>query len=154
MNSQNKTKRTLVGFCILAMMSSCESTRTEADDDFKRKNEKWIIENDAVVSQKTVALNPDGSTVKKVIVEKVSFISDAEKKIVTNENLILQLKKDKKASARTLRKIDDLDSENKAIRVRIDEFILEDKLRCEQFKTDVMRDVNLIEIELKDLDQK
>ena len=74
-----------------------------------------------------------------------------EKKILSNENKINQIKSIPGANAKLLRNVAGLEKDNNDLKRMMDEYNEEIKVKWENFKTKMTHNVNEIDIELKDL---
>lgn len=147
----------IVTVCLfVVIMVSCDSHEEETDNAFEQVKEEKMISNE----------NDSDSVIQEIIEEPKKLVSamktkklddwtkfklETEKKISGNENKIQNIKNIPNVDFKLLRKIASLEKDNNELRIQMDKFNLEVKMKWENFKTTINHDVNEIEIELKDL---
>lgn len=151
----------LIPYCFfMILISSCESHEKKADDAFDQfKEEKKLIHDSETL---TIEIKPD---IKNEITSKKTENTDdwtklkneIDKRIKGNENSIKHIKNSASTDSKILKKLTRLEDENNDLKKQIDEYIIDMKLKLEQFKTKIDKDTGELEVELKaleDVDKK
>ncbi len=144
----------ITGCFSFLLISSCESHEKKADDAFDQfKEEKQLI-HDTEMRKNEIVPN----VVKETVIKKNENLDDwtklkneIEKRIQVNENLIKRIKNNTATDSKMLKRITRLEDDNNNLKKLIDEYIIDMKLKLEQFKTKINQDTQELETELKDL---
>lgn len=157
-NSMNKQGNFIgmIIFCCLTViiLASCASHEQNPDDAYEIiKIEKKALSNyangDKIILEepKKIELVKKNSCQDEWIMYKIEI----EKKIISNENKIKQLKSMPEANAKLLRNVANLEKDNNSLKRMMDDYNEEVNVKWENFKTKMTHNVNEIGIELKDL---
>lgn len=138
------------------MLMGCESHIQKADDDFeqvkleKSKPQKAVAATTELKHEVLPKPEADKKT-EPVMDEWTRFKTDIEKKIISNEAKIKEIKSAPKPDSKLLKKALSLEEDNNALRKNMNDYNEEVKTKWETFKATTVHSVNEIEIELKDL---
>jgi len=144
----------LTGCLSVVIMTSCGYHKQKPDDAFDLvKKERMMSVDSSFVSEKVLQESMKTEPVKKIEAtdEWTRFKLETEKKIHQNENKIKEIKELPDANAGLLRKAANLEKANNDLRIRIDEYQEEVKVKWEMFQTSMNHNVNEIDIELNAL---
>lgn len=144
----------ITGCFLVMMLASCQSHEQKADDAFDVVKQDKMLLKDSNMSSKEIIQEPKKiEFVKKSETpdEWTKFKFETEKKILTNEKKIKEIKSIPNANAKLLRKVTNLEKDNNNLRRQMDEYKEEVKVKWENFKVKMNHDVNEIGIELKDM---
>lgn len=134
-----------VCFCIV-ILASCESHEKKVDDAFEQVRDERNLLKDNTNPRKEVEVKkyskPD---------EWVSFKTETEIKLLTNEKKIKEIKNNANVSSSANKKLVILDKDNNDLRRQMDEYQEEVKVKLENFKAKINHDLNEIAIDLKDM---
>lgn len=139
---------------LMILISSCESHEKKADDAFDQfKEEKKLIHDTEIL---TTEIKPDIKnevTIKKneSTDDWTKLKNEIDKRIKINEYSIKHIKNSSTTDSKILKKLTRLEDENNALKKQIDEYIIDMKLKLEQFKTKIDKDTQELEVELKEL---
>ena len=144
----------ITGCFSLLLINSCESHEKKADDAFDQfKEEKQLI-HDTEMRKNEIVPN----VVKETVIKKnenpddwTKLKNEIEKRIQVNENSIKRIKNNTATDSKMLKRITRLEDDNNNLKKLIDEYIIDMKLKLEQFKTKINQDTQELETELKDL---
>ena len=140
-------------YFLAMILISCESHEQKVDDAFNHIKEEKMLKNDSNVISK--ALFQEKIKTKPVIKndqdEWVKFKIETEDKILKNEAKIKEIKSIPDMGMGLNRKVAHLEKDNNDLRMEMDEFKEETKVRWENFKLKMDHDANEIGIELKDI---
>jgi len=134
------------------ILVSCGSHEKKTDDAFDRVKKERMLSKDSTIISKAIAPEPKVSELVKKNEnpdEWTRYKIETEKKIHANEIIIREIKALPKANASLLRKVTGLEKENNDLRVKMDEYNEEVKVKWENFKGTMNHDVNEIGIKLK-----
>lgn len=138
--------------CLIAViMTSCGSRQQKPDDAFDRVKQVRMLTNDSnFTSKEIIEESMKTEPVKKdeILDEWTKYKNEMEKKIQLNENKIKEIKGLPDANAGLLRKVTSLEKVNNDLRIKMDEYKEEVKVKWEMFKASMNHNVNEIEIEL------
>lgn len=138
--------------CLIAIfMSSCESRQQKPDDAFERVKQVRMMSTDSsFVSEEIIQESMKTEPVKKSEIqdEWTKYKNEMEKKIRANENKIKEIKGLPDVNDALLRKVTVLEKTNNDLRVKMDEYKEEVKVKWETFQASMNHNVNEIEIEL------
>ena len=139
----------LTGCLSLMILTFCGPHEQKADDAFERVKKERILSKDSNIISK--AIIPETQIVKKTENqdEWTLYKIETGKKIHTNENIIKEIKRLPNANANMLIKVENLEKSNNDLRIKMDEYNEEMKVKWEKFKLMMNHDVNEIGIELK-----
>lgn len=141
--------------CLSAIIiTSCGYHKQKPDDAFDLvKKERMMSTDSSFVSEKVIQESMKTEPVKKIETpdEWIKFKNETEKKIHQNENKIKEIKELPDANAGLLRKVANLEKANNDLRIRMDEYREEVKVKWEMFQASMNHNVNEIDIELNAL---
>lgn len=140
--------------CSFALLLSCQSHEQKADSAFEILKHEKEFSHDSLLIQSELDLQATTTEVvhKAVIMSEWElFKNNFEKKTNANDQKIHQLSKLNGVSDRTQKRINNLKQENNDLRKSLNEYREAEKVRWETFKTEMMHNINTIEIELKDI---
>jgi len=141
--------------CLIAIfISSCGSHQEKPDDAFERVKQVRMMSTDSsFVSEKVIQESMKTEPIKKneILDEWTKYKNEMEKKIHSNENKIKEIKGLPDANDGLLRKVAVLEKTNNDLRVKMDEYKEEVKVKWEMFQASMNHNVNEIEIELNTL---
>lgn len=141
----------LTGCLSAIIFTSCGSHVQKADDAFDAVKKERMMSNDSnFVSKEIIQESMKTELVKKNEIpdEWTSFKIETEKKIRLNEKKIKEIEGLRDANASLLRKVTSLEKDNNALRIRMDEYNEDVKVRWEKFKASMNHNVNEIDIKL------
>lgn len=145
----------IVACCFsLQILTSCQSHEQKIDDAFEIVKQEKLISKDSVLDSVEIILETKKIEQVKIIdnVDDWSkFKTETEKKIITNEKKIKELKSIPNTDSKLLKKITNLEKDNNDLRKKMNVYKEEQKVQWENFKTMMNHDVNEIDIELKDI---
>lgn len=158
----NRAQQITFKSCLLTITSgilflgsiSCKSPEQHADSAFDILKQKKETKSDSIYVEKIINQEPPKieSIEKQEIQDEWSkFRSSTDKKIKANDLKIEQISKMKNADDKVLKHLNNLKTENNELRRNIDDYKEEEKVRWENFKTTTDHNINVIEIELKDI---
>ena len=153
MNANFISKIVTACFSIMIFVS-CKSHEQKADGAFEIvKQEKLLSKDSNVISKEIIEEPKKAEPVKKIETqdEWTKFKMETEKKILSNEKKIKEIKVIPNADAKLLRKITSLEKDNNDLRRQLDQYSEDVKVKWENFKATMNHDVNEIDIELKDI---
>lgn len=138
--------------CLSAMiLTSCGSHVKKTDDAFDLVKKERMMSNDSnFVSKEIIQESMKTEVVKKNETpdEWTKYKLETEKKILQNENKIKEIRDLPDVNAKLLRKVASLEKDNNDLRIRMDEYKEEVKVKWEMFQASINHNVNEIEIEL------
>lgn len=149
--TENFFSMILTGCLSAIIFTSCGSHVQKADDAFDAVKKERMMSNDSnFVSKEIIQESMKTELVKKDETpdEWTRFKIETEKKIRLNEKKIKEIEGLPDASASLLRKVTNLEKDNNALRIRMDEYNEEVKVRWEKFKASMNHNVNEIDIKL------
>jgi len=142
----------LTGCLSAIIFTSCGSHVQKADDAFDAVKKERMMSNDSNFVSKEIIQESMKTTelVKKNETpdEWTIFKIETEKKIRLNEKKVKEIEGLPGASASLLRKVTSLEKDNNALRIRMDEYNEEVKMKWEKFKASMNHNVNEIDIKL------
>ena len=148
----NFIPKILTGCLSVMILASCGSHEQKADDAFEHVKKERMLLKDSNITSKEIIQEP----MKTELVKKnenpdewTKYKIETEKKIHTNENIIKEIKDLPNANANLIRKVSSLEKENNDLRIKMDEYNEEVKVKWENFKGTMNHDVNEIGIKLK-----
>ncbi len=138
--------------CLFALlMSSCGAPKQKTDEAFEQVKKERMMSPDSNVVSDIIIQEPKGTDFlnrKEKPDEWTTFKNKIERKIQLNENKIRKIKLSGISNNGLLRNVDALEKINKDLRLKMDEYHEEEKVKWETFKTSMDHRVNEIEIEL------
>ncbi len=144
----------IIPLCTSIILVSCESHEQKADDAFEYiRQEKVKKDSDlAVIEVVNVEKEKSKPIIQKTQIDEwTKFKNEVEKKIVLNDLQIAELKSSLNASTKFKKRITSLEIENKDLIKKMDEYKEAEKVKWENFKTDINHQVNTIGIDLNDM---
>lgn len=151
---QNLTSIIITGCLSVIILVSCESHEQIAGDAFEIVKEEKMLSNDSADITKAMVQEPVKTQIVKInenMDEWTIFKIETEKKILTNEKKIKEIKNIHNANANLLRKVTNIEKGNNDLRNQMNDYNEEVKLKWETFKSTINHDVNEINIELKEI---
>lgn len=139
---------------VLVILFSCKPKEQKVDDAYKIVKKEKMLSNDSDVIDNAMFQEPVKTQLVKTnenMDEWTIFKIETEKKILTNEKKIKEIKDIPNTNANLLRKVSNLEKSNNELRNQMNDFNEEVKLKWETFKSTINHDVNEINIELKNL---
>lgn len=139
---------------LVVLLNSCGTRVTKAEDAFDLvKKERMLSDDSSFVSKETIQASMKTELVKKVEKpdEWTQFRLEMEKKIKLNEVAIKKIKDKSELKNNTRRKLAFLEKENSELRVKMDEYAEDIKVRWETFKSSQNHIVNKVGIDLNAL---
>lgn len=141
--------------CFLAFIApSCQSHKQKPDDAFDLvKKDRMLSGDSSFVSAEVIQESLKTEPVKKIETqdEWTKFKNEMEKKIHQNENKIKEINGLPDAKAGLLRKVANLEKDNNDLKLRMDEYKEEVKVKWEMFQASMNHNVKEIDIELNTL---
>jgi len=141
--------------CLSAMIfTSCGSHVQKTDDAFDLVKKERMMSNDSnFVSKEVIQESMKTEVVKKIEIpdEWTKFKLETDKKIRQNENKIKEIEGLPDLNASLRRKVTNLKKDNNDLRMRMDEYKEEVKVKWEMFQASMNHNVNEIDIELNAL---
>lgn len=144
----------IISTLAIILITSCESHEIKADEPFEKFKAQKLLEKDSEMQINETIIAPK----KIIIIQKMEapdewskLKKEIEKKIQANENTIKELKNNSTTNAKTLKKLTRLEENNDNLKMQIDEYCIEVKLKLEKFKTKMKQDVDDLGNELKDI---
>ncbi|MBA4410554.1 MAG: hypothetical protein Q8S54_04530 [Bacteroidota bacterium] len=138
--------------CLSAMlMTSCGPPKQKPDDAFDRVKKVRMLSNDSnFVSEEIIQESMKTEPVKKNenLDAWTKFKIETENKIHQNENKIKEIKGLPGANASMLRKLANLEKDNNGLRIKMDTYQEEVKVKWKMFQASMNHNVNEIDIEL------
>ncbi len=143
----------IVTNCISVItLTSCGSHTPKQDDAFDQVKKVRMLSNDSNFTSQEI-LNESMKTEPDKKIEKLDewtkFRNEMENKIHKNEKKITEIKSLPEANARSNKKLKSLEQENNDLRIAMDQYNEEVKVKWETFKASMNYNVNEIDIELK-----
>ena len=142
----------IITSCIsVIILTSCGSHAPKQDDAFDQVKKVRMLSNDSNFTSKEIMKESmKTEPVKKIEKpdEWTAFKNEMEKKIHQNEKKISEIKSLPEANAGLNKKLQILEKENDNLRIAMDQYIEEVKVKWETFKTSMNHNVNEIDIEL------
>ncbi|MFI5204251.1 MAG: hypothetical protein ACHQF2_07120 [Flavobacteriales bacterium] len=144
----------LTGFFPALLLVSCQSKEQKVDESFEQVKEDKILLQDSIMIgnilfpelEKTVIV-----TKNLPVDEWTQFETDVERKIVQNENVIKKMKNSPNANTKFFRKLISLEEDNNILRLELDEYNKEMKLKRENFKLNMNQNIADLRVELNEL---
>ena len=142
----------ITGLFTVSIIASCGTHEQKPDDAFElAKKERMLLKDSDSLSKEIIQESKKTEVIKKNEYqdEWTRYKIEMEKKIRTNGNTIKEIKALGGINANLIRKAKSLEKENNDLRIKMDEYNEEVKVKWENFKTSMNHDVNEIAIELK-----
>lgn len=133
---------------------SCESPEQKTDEAFEHVKEEKMMAKDSFIAEKEIT---KVQTKVEIVMKNESvdewkkFKLETEKRILTNENKIKEIKGIPDSNTKLYRQVTTLEKDNNDLRRQMDEYNEEMKVKWESFKVKINHDVNEIGIELQDI---
>jgi hypothetical protein len=141
--------------CLSAMiLTSCGSHVQKTDDAFDLvKKERMMTTDSNFVSKEVIEESLKTTVVKKIETpdEWTKFRNEMEKKIHKNEKTIKEIEGLPELNAGLRRKVTNLEKANNDMKIRMDEYKEEMKVKWEMFQASMNHTINEIDIELNAL---
>jgi hypothetical protein len=147
----------LSSFLSVLFLTSCGSHKQKVDDAFDRvKKERMLLADTNFVSKEIIQESMKTAPVKtkETLDEWTKFKIETENKIRLNGTKIKEIKALPNANARLLKQVADLEKNNNDLKIEIDKYNEEVKVKWELFKVSMNHHVNEIGIELDALKVK
>jgi|APHig6443717817_1056837.scaffolds.fasta_scaffold09424_5 hypothetical protein len=147
----------LLSFLFGLFITSCGADKQKVDDAFDRiKKERMLLTDTNFVSKEIIqeSMNTVPVKTKETLDEWTKFKIETEYKIRLNDNKIKQIKGLPNANARLLKKVAGLEKDNNDLKIEIEKYNEEVKVKWEMFKVSTNHHINEIGIELDALKVK
>ena len=141
-------------FLLVFVFTYCGSPKPKVDDAFDHVKKERTLKKDSSNIIKEIVEEP-----KKIVVVKKNEIQDEwakykneiEVQIHLNANKIKEIRNNSHLNDNQKRKVKNLESDNNNLRIKIDEYIENEKVNFETFKVSMNHNVNQIGIDLSSL---
>lgn len=153
----NFTTVIILLFFSVFILFSCKSHEQKADVAFELVKEEKMMpkDSDSVITKITEPVDKKASSDDRNKQENIDewskFKIETERKILMNENKIKKIKGIPNVNIELLRKVTFLEKDNNDLRMQLDEYNEEVKMRWEKFKEKINEDANQIGSELNEM---
>lgn len=148
------SSKLIIGCFSVILFCACGAKEQKGDDAFERVKAEKLLSNDtSLVDKAMLQESKIVATVKQKerVDEQTSFKIELEKKILSNQVAINELKTSPSFNAKSLKTISKIEQDNNELRKQFDEYIEAAKLNWENFKKDMDRDMDIVDNAVKDL---
>ncbi|OFY92115.1 MAG: hypothetical protein A2236_07660 [Bacteroidetes bacterium RIFOXYA2_FULL_33_7] len=152
MKTKNLSKIVIVSF-VMIFLQACESHSVNTDNSFELFKKNRMVKNDSIIINKVIPETKKVETVTKI--EKTDewsiFKTDIERKIISNDKKIKELKKNPNIQVKSFKRINYLETDNNNLRMQLIEYKENEDARWTKFKTEMNQDVSDINTDLREI---
>jgi hypothetical protein len=149
-------KLIIVSFSVI-LFSACGAKEQKGDDAFERVKAEKLLSNDTSLVDKAMLQESKKVAVvkqKERVDEQTSFKIELEKRFLSNQVAIIDLKKSPGLNAKALKKIARIEQENIALKKQFEVYVEAAKLNWDNFKKGMDRNMDKVDIAVKGLAEK
>ena len=139
---------------MVIVFTSCSPPKPKVDDAFDHVKKERTLKKDSSNIIKEIVEEPKKLEVvkkKEIQDEWTKYKNEMEFQIHLNANKIKEISSNPHLNDKILRKVKNLESDNNNLRIKIDEYIENEKVNFETFKVSMNHNVNQIGIDLSSL---
>lgn len=152
MKTKNLSKIVIVSF-VMIFLQACESHSISADNSFELFKKNRMVRNDSVIIKKIIPETKKVEIANKIdkLDEWTIFKTEIERKIISNDKKIKELKKNPNIQVKSFKSINYLETDNNNLRMQLIEYKESEEARWTKFKSDMNQDVSDINTDLKEI---